>query len=207
MEPEKGKYSFEVLDHAIKRCREHGLRMSLLWFGTNQGGSSRPAPAWVTGDKERFPRIIDMKGREREGLCPNSRNTLETEMRAFNKLLSHLAEAVYKHIAAFYYQQAASVGYFRGGRKDKEVDIVVNYANMTKIFIEVKYREGAPVSDNDAISELCGEAAAAIVVTKNSDDFGIHNTKSGKIMLRIPAFAFLYLLGHAEKNGYRGIGL
>jgi hypothetical protein len=24
-------------------------------------------------------------------------------------------------------------------------------------------------------------------------------------MLRIPAFAFLYLLGHAEKNGYKGI--
>ena len=30
-------------------------------------------------------------------------------------------------------------------------------------------------------------------------------TNSGKDMLRIPAFAFLYLLGHAEKNGYRGI--
>ena len=36
-------------------------------------------------------------------------------------------------------------------------------------------------------------------------DFGVHNTKSGKDMLRIPASAFLYLLGHAEKNGYKGI--
>ena len=34
---------------------------------------------------------------------------------------------------------------------------------------------------------------------------GIHNTKSGRDMIRIPAFAFLYLLGHAEKNGYKGI--
>jgi|GEM_PF-3276300 len=92
MEPEEGKFNWEVLDHAIARCREFGLRMSLLWFGTNQGGSSRPAPAWVTGDKERFPRIIDGGGRERDGLCPNHGNTLETERQSFNKLLEHLAE-------------------------------------------------------------------------------------------------------------------
>lgn len=114
--------------------------------------------------------------------------------------------AVYKHVAAFYYQQTASVGYFRGGKKGKEIDIVVDYPNTANILIEVKYREGAPIADDDAISELCGEASAAVVVTKNADDFGVHNTKSGTDMLRIPAFAFLYLLGYAEKHGYRGIG-
>lgn len=113
--------------------------------------------------------------------------------------------AVYKHIAAFYYPFATSVGYFRGGKKNKEIDIVVDYPNIKNILIEVKYREGAPVSDNDAIVELCEEASAAIIVTKNANDFGVHNTKSGRELLRIPAFAFLYLLGNAEKHGYRGI--
>lgn len=113
--------------------------------------------------------------------------------------------AVYKHVAAFYYQKATSVGYFRGGKKNKEIDIVVDYHNAGNILIEVKYREGAPIPDDDAIAELCTEASAAIVVTKSASDFGVHNTKSGKDMLRIPAFAFLYLLGHAEKNGYKGI--
>ena len=113
--------------------------------------------------------------------------------------------AVYKHVAAFYYQQATSVGYYRGGRKGKEIDIVVDKPNTYNILIEVKYREGAPIKDDDAIAELCAEASAAIIVTKGVSDFGIHNTKSGKDMLRIPAFAFLYLLGHAEKNGYKGI--
>ena len=65
LEPEEGKYNWEVLDHAIARCREFGLRMSLLWFGTNQGGSSRPAPEWITGDRKRFPRIIDERSRNR----------------------------------------------------------------------------------------------------------------------------------------------
>ena len=113
--------------------------------------------------------------------------------------------AVYKHVAAFYYQQTTSVGYFRGGRKEKEIDIVVNYPKAKKILIEVKYREEAPIADDDAIAMLCEEAAASIIVTKSISDFGVHNTKSGKDMIRIPAFAFLYLLGHAEKYGYKGI--
>lgn len=113
--------------------------------------------------------------------------------------------AVYKHIAAFYYQFATCVGYFRGGKKNKEIDIVVDYPNIKNILIEVKYREGAPISDDDAIVELCEEASAAIIVTKSATDFGVHNTPSGKELLRIPAFAFLYLLGNAEKHGYRGI--
>ena len=113
--------------------------------------------------------------------------------------------AVYKHVAAFYYQQATSVGYFRGGKKNKEIDIVVDYPNTQNILIEVKYREGAPIADDDAIVELCEHASAAIVVTKNPEDYGAHDTPQGIQMLRIPAFAFLYLLGHAEKNGYKGI--
>lgn len=113
--------------------------------------------------------------------------------------------AVYKHVNAFYYQVATSVGYYRGGKKDKEVDIVVDYPNVKNILIEVKYRESAPVADDDAIIEQCEDASAAIIVTKNANDFGVHNTKSGKELLRIPAFAFLYLLGNAEKHGYRGI--
>ena len=113
--------------------------------------------------------------------------------------------AVYKHIAAFYYQLATSVGYFRGGRKGKEIDVVVDYPNIKNMLIEVKYREGAPIANDSAIVELCDEASVAIVVTKNAEDFGIHNTNKNKDLLRIPAFAFLYLLGNAEKHGYRGI--
>lgn len=112
--------------------------------------------------------------------------------------------AVYKHIAAFYYQFATSVGYFRGGKKNKEIDIVVDYPNFKNILIEVKYREGAPIAEDDAIIEFSKDASAAIIVTKAENDFGVHNTADGRELLRIPAFAFLYLLGNAEKHGYRG---
>lgn len=113
--------------------------------------------------------------------------------------------AVYKHVAAFYYQKATSVGYYRGGRKDKEIDIVVEYPQIKNILIEVKYRESAPVPNESAICQLAGSASAAIIVTKTPDDYGVHDAPDGTKLIRIPAYAFLYLLGHAEKNGYKGI--
>ncbi len=112
--------------------------------------------------------------------------------------------SVYKHVAAFYYQRATRIGYYRGGRRNKEIDIVVDYPNIKNILIEVKYREHAAIPDDDAICELSGNAVASIIVTKRADDFGLQDTPGGKKLIRMPAFAFLYLLGHAEKHGYRG---
>lgn len=112
--------------------------------------------------------------------------------------------AVYKHVAAFYYQQATRVGYYRGGRLGNEIDIVVDYPNIKNILIEVKYREQATVPDSDAIIELSDQASAGIIITKRADDYGTHHAPNGKELIRIPAFAFLYLLGNAERYGYRG---
>ena len=113
--------------------------------------------------------------------------------------------AVYKHVTAFYYQKATRVGYYRGGKRGKEIDIVVDYPNIDNILIEVKYREEAPISNDDAIIEHSKNAASALVITKRATDFGEHNGPNGEKLLRIPAFAFLYLLGHAERHGYKGI--
>jgi len=113
--------------------------------------------------------------------------------------------SVYKHLAAFYYQKATSVGYYRGGKKGKEIDVVVDYPNIQNILVEVKYREQSVIADDDAICELSGEAVACMVITRRADDYGVHHLPNGKELIRIPAFAFLYLLGHAEKHGFKGV--
>jgi len=110
--------------------------------------------------------------------------------------------AVYKHIAAFYYLNTTSVGYYRDGRRGKEIDVVVDFPGG-KILIEVKYRENAAIGEKDAIYEWADSATSAIVITKREDDYGIQPSKGSKNILRLPAFAFLYLLGNAEKHGYR----
>jgi len=109
--------------------------------------------------------------------------------------------AVYKHVRAFYYRLSANIGYYRKSGKDSEIDIVVDYPR-SRILIEVKYREQYSLSGKDPIVSEAGKAASALLVTKREDDFG--PLKTNPAVYRIPAYAFTYLLGHAEKNGYAG---
>jgi predicted AAA+ superfamily ATPase len=112
--------------------------------------------------------------------------------------------SVYKHIAAFYYQNTTRVGYYRGGKKDNEIDVVVELPSG-KVLVEVKYREDASIGAADAIYEWADNALIAMVVTKRENDFGLQSSAGEKKILRLPAFAFLYLLGNAEKHGYKGV--
>lgn len=73
-----------------------------------------------------------------------------------------------------------------------------------KTYIADAAIRNAVLMDDDAICALSDESSAAIVITKSPTDYGIHNAPNGNKLIRIPAYAFLYLLGHAEKNGYKG---
>ncbi|MFZ3130074.1 MAG: ATP-binding protein [Desulfosporosinus sp.] len=113
---------------------------------------------------------------------------------------------VYKHIVAFYDTTNAQVGYYRRLKdNEKEIDVVVELP-AGRILCEVKYRENTHVKETDAIIELANDervkAQGALIITKRAEDYGVtsHNTRIP--VVRIPASAFLYLLGNAEKEGY-----
>jgi len=38
IEPEEGKFDFEIVDRAIESARSHGMRLILLWFGSWKNG-------------------------------------------------------------------------------------------------------------------------------------------------------------------------
>lgn len=109
--------------------------------------------------------------------------------------------AICKHIFSHGGLTSAQIGYFRDPKSDKEIDIVITYGAMNKILIEVKYRENTALSHREAIVEWAGsdpKVTAAIVITKNSTDFGITNHGTKCPIVKIPAYAFLYLLGCSE---------
>lgn len=111
--------------------------------------------------------------------------------------------SVYKHVAAFYYSKLPKIGYYRDNRSDKEVDVIVSLP-VGRILLEVKYREDTSLSEREAIVELSKEekTVGAILVTKRAEDFGVLNFNTKVPIVKIPAYAFMYLLGHAEKEGY-----
>ncbi|MEW6183296.1 MAG: ATP-binding protein [Bacillota bacterium] len=113
--------------------------------------------------------------------------------------------AVYKHVASFYYRQQTRVGYYKQtGKREKEIDIVVDYPMLGRLLIEVKYREDLRIGPREAIVELSNDmnTAAAMVITKRAEDYGLLGAETRVPIVKIPAFAFLYMLGHAEKQGY-----
>ncbi len=115
---------------------------------------------------------------------------------------------VYKHMVSFYQGSAAQLGYFRKAKDNqKEVDVVVELPRR-KILCEVKYRNQSHVSATDAIVELCRDEKSgvtnAFLITKRLDDFGVTRHDTAVPILRIPAIAFLYLLGKTEAEGRSG---
>ncbi len=116
--------------------------------------------------------------------------------------------AVYKHMAFFYQGTMAQVGYFRKAKDNqKEVDVVVELP-WEKVLCEVKYRGNSHIAASDAIVELCrdekSKVASAFLITKRLDDFGITGHETVTPIMRVPAIAFLYLLGKAEAEGRSG---
>ena len=113
--------------------------------------------------------------------------------------LGRLVEtAVYKHIKSFYYEEPCKVGYYRESNTGKEIDVVVSNPKYC-IMIEVKYREKSVVKETDAIVKLFDGKKPNIVISKRIEDFGIEDY-NGKKIYKIPASAFLYLLGYVEYN-------
>nr|WP_300832610.1 ATP-binding protein [uncultured Acetatifactor sp.] len=116
--------------------------------------------------------------------------------------------AVYKHMVSFYQGTMAQVGYFRKAKDNqKEVDVVVELPRE-KVLCEVKYRGNSHIAASDAIVELCqdekSKVASAFLITKRLDDFGVTRHETVTPIMRVPAIAFLYLLGKAEAEGRSG---
>jgi predicted AAA+ superfamily ATPase len=125
------------------------------------------------------------------------------ELLADSELMDAIVETtIYKHIRSFYAgNPKVELGYYRSpGPRSKGIDIVIS-GPRDRIFVDVNYRETYRLGPDQPSWALSSEAASCLIITKRDDDFGLLQAGPDKIY-RIPAPAFLYLLGHAEKNGY-----
>ena len=66
------------------------------------------------------------------------------------------------------------------------------------IYVEVKYRENSIIKQDNPIYEKTDKNDRLFVITKNIEDYSITKLKNGKRIVKIPAFAYLYLLGLEE---------
>lgn len=84
------QYDFTVVDGMLAQARAHHVHMVLLWFGTWKNGSSHYNPQWMKEDQEKYPFLIDQKGRTVDSPSTFSPARLEADKAAFAALMRHL---------------------------------------------------------------------------------------------------------------------
>ena len=87
VEPEEGRFDFSVLDDLLAGCREHGLKLMLLWFGTWKNGQMEYTPNWVKSDQERFRRVVTPAGYTIPVLSSQCEENRLADERAFTALM------------------------------------------------------------------------------------------------------------------------
>ncbi len=115
----------------------------------------------------------------------------------------NVESAVFKHFQSFYYHQRPIMGYWRStGRKPVEVDLILQFPTRI-VPVEVKYKERVIVTRKDGLSMFSKKAKVnkAICVCKRPDDLSVETIPEGMgVLLKIPAYLLLFLLGHVERG-------
>lgn len=57
VEPEEGKFDFQLINELIADARTHHMHLVVLWLARWKNGMSSYAPVWVKRDSERFARV------------------------------------------------------------------------------------------------------------------------------------------------------
>src|ERR1035437_1086319 len=100
VEPEKDRYDFSYVDHAIQMARENHLHLVLDWFGHYASGDGTIyanlsgemyAPLYVVKDEKSYPRAIDGDGiPHHNAISYDSPAVIDCEVKAFRSFMLHL---------------------------------------------------------------------------------------------------------------------
>lgn len=92
IEAEPGVFDFADVDDLIRRCRENGLYLILLWFGMNKNGHPNYAPEWVKTHPETYHIARGRDGGYVASMSPLCDATLHADCAAFARFMAHLKE-------------------------------------------------------------------------------------------------------------------
>jgi len=108
LEPEEGKFDFELVDAQIKEAQKRDIRLVIIWFASWKNGGSNYAPMWVKSNPKRFPvqerkqgttgkGSIFVEGDRTNPLSPLGEESMLAEAKAFRVLMHHIKEVDTQH--------------------------------------------------------------------------------------------------------------
>ncbi|MGO4546251.1 DUF5597 domain-containing protein [Paenibacillus sp. 2TAB23] len=90
IEPEQGKFDFQLLDGIIEQAREENVRLVLLWFGLWKNGISSYVPDWVKKDFKSYFRAVYKNNEPSDTISPLCVSAVDADATAFSQLMNHL---------------------------------------------------------------------------------------------------------------------
>ena len=102
VEPQEGKFNFDLVDSMVNGARKQNLHLVLLWFGSWKNGYSTYPPAWVKTNFAKFPRAMDKSGKPLQMLSALGETTMVADASAFKMLMQHVkqVDAQYQTVIA-----------------------------------------------------------------------------------------------------------
>jgi len=92
VEPEEGKYNFQIVGDVINSARENNVKLILIWFASWKNGYSSYAPEWVKRDHKRFPVVQINDGEPIVLLTPLSEENRNADAHAFAAFMKYIKE-------------------------------------------------------------------------------------------------------------------
>ncbi|HEX7585236.1 MAG TPA: beta-galactosidase, partial [Prolixibacteraceae bacterium] len=90
VEPEEGKFNFDIVGEVINDARKNNLKLIFIWFASWKNGTSSYVPDWVKRDYKRFPRMKINDGDPIELITPLSDENRNADARAFAALMKYI---------------------------------------------------------------------------------------------------------------------
>lgn len=121
VEPEEGKFNFDLVDGLIENAHKHNLKIVFLWFASWKNMVSTYVPGWVKNNRERFPLLIAKNGEPYQVLSTFSDENVKADARAFAALMKHIKEVDAAEQTVIMMQVENEVGTNGGDRDHSEI--------------------------------------------------------------------------------------
>jgi beta-galactosidase GanA len=116
IEAEEGRFDFSLYEALITEARKNDLKIIFLWFGAWKNSMSSHAPAWIKRHQKKYPRVKDEKGKSLEILSSFSKNVLDADIKAFEKLMTFIKAFDSKHQTVIMIQPENEIGMLSSAR-------------------------------------------------------------------------------------------
>jgi len=210
-EPEEGYFDFSLLEGVINGARKRNLKVILLWFGTWKNSKSTYIPAWVKGDRERFPFVTLPNGQVTNIVSCHSEEACAADAKAFATVMKRIREIDEEEQTVIMVQVENEVGFLGTPRDYSEkanelfnqivpVELTSYLINNEKQLLPALAAVWNSTAKKGTWREVFGHLAEEVFTTWHISRYVDKVAQAGKQEYELPMFVNAWLMQYKEEK-------